>query len=61
MHLISSSINCTVLCLRYKDTDFVATCRHGIALNPFGKETIVDASMTIKNSAVIGASDNPGA
>ena len=39
----------------------VATCRHGIALVPVGTETIVDASMTIKNSAAIGASDNAGA
>jgi hypothetical protein len=35
--------------------------RHGMALLPVGQETLISASIQIRNSAVIGASDNGGA
>ena len=35
--------------------------RHGMALVPTGRETLVEAGIQIRNSAVIGGSNNAGA
>lgn len=49
------------LCGSLSSAELYVACRHGIALIPGGRETIIDASMIIKNIAVIGASDYAGA